>query len=83
LIPIAAGLRPYLAEAMLSARGEYVFPDDEAKMRPRQTKLRTVLARALRRAGLVAGYSHVCRRNGRSHYEARPRTAAGAATGGG
>ena len=31
LIPIAAGLRPYLAEAMLSARGEYVFPDAEGR----------------------------------------------------
>jgi integrase len=38
LIPIAAGLRPYLAEAMLSARGEYVFPDAEGRMRSRQTK---------------------------------------------
>jgi len=31
LIPIAAGLRSYLAEAMLSARGEYVFPDTEGR----------------------------------------------------
>jgi len=43
LIPIAAGLRSYLAEAMLSARGEYVFPDTEGRMRSRKTKLRTVL----------------------------------------
>ena len=69
LIPIAAGLRPYLAEAMLSARGEYVFPDDEGKMRSRQTKLRTVLTRALKRAGLVAGYTHVCRRKDCRHRE--------------
>jgi len=69
LIPIAAGLRPYLAEAMLSARGEYVFPDGEGHMRSRQTKLRTVLARALKRAGLVAGYVHVCRRKRCGHRE--------------
>jgi hypothetical protein len=31
LIPIAAARRPYLAEAMLSARGEYVFPDPEGR----------------------------------------------------
>jgi integrase len=69
LIPIAAGLRPYLAEAMLSARGEYVFPDGEGHMRSRQTKLRTLLARALKRAGLVTGYLHVCRRKGCEHRE--------------
>jgi len=38
-------------------------------MRSRQTKLRTVLARALKRAGLVARYTQVCRRKGCGHRE--------------
>ena len=69
LIPIAAALKPYLAEAMLSPRGEYVFADDAGRMRGKQTKLRTVLKRAMARAGLVHGYTHVCRRKGCDHRE--------------
>ena len=54
---------------MLSARGEYVFADDAGKMRSKQTKLRTVLKRAMARAGLVNGYLQVCRRKGCEHRE--------------
>lgn len=64
LIPIAQPLRPYLAAAMLSSRSEYVFPGPDGKMRSRQVNLRQVLRRALARAGMVAGYNHVCRRKG-------------------
>jgi hypothetical protein len=38
-------------------------------MRSRQTNLRTVVACALKRAGLVAGYTHVCRRKYCGHRE--------------
>jgi integrase len=54
---------------MLSARGEYVFPAEDGTMRSQQTKLRAVLARALKQAGLVLGYRHLCRRKGCGHAE--------------
>ena len=41
-------------------------------MLPKHTKLEDVLRRAMRRAGLVTGYVHKCRRHGCGHREAVP-----------
>ena len=46
-----------------------MFPGPEGKMRSKQTNLRALLARAMKRAGLVAGYQHLCRRKGCGHAE--------------
>jgi hypothetical protein len=72
LIPIAAQLRPYLAEAMLASRSQYVYPADDGSMRRGDTKLQSVLRRALARAGMVLGYRQVCRRKGCGHLEETP-----------
>ncbi len=56
----AAQLRPYLAEAMLASRSQYVFAAEDGSMRRGDTKLQAVLRRALARAGMVLGYRHVC-----------------------
>ena len=40
---------------------------------PKHTKLEEVLRRAMRRAGLVTGYVHKCRRQGCGHREPAPR----------
>jgi integrase len=69
LIPLATPLRPYLAEAMLASRSEYVFPAADGSMRSEETKLQQILGRALGRAGMVQGYHHVCRRKGCEHKE--------------
>lgn len=69
LIPIAAPLRRFLIEAMFSSRSEYVFPAADGSMRPRNTKLQYVLARALARAGMFQGYLQVCTRMGCGHRE--------------
>src|SRR5207245_11255066 len=69
LLPIASQLRPYLEEAIDSSRCDLVFPSDDGRMRTPNTKLQYVLARALARAALVAGYRHICRRHGCGHRE--------------
>jgi integrase len=69
LVPIAAQLRPYLAEAMLGSRSQYVFAAEDGSLRSRDTKLQSVLRCALARAGLVMGYRQVCRRKGCGHLE--------------
>ena len=62
VIPIADEMRPFLAEAMLSSRSSYVFPDADGKMRSPETDLLSVLRRAMGRAGIVETWEHHCRR---------------------
>jgi integrase len=47
-----------------------VFPKADGTMYPPTTQLETVLRRALRRAGIVEGYRHKCRKRGCGHVEA-------------
>jgi integrase len=44
------------------ARHVRLFPDDTGAMRTRTWQPEDVLRRALERAGIVTGYTHVCRR---------------------
>ena len=69
-IPIAAELRPYLEQAIAASPSELVFPKEDGTMRPEGTQLEVVLRRALRRAGIVLGYRHKCRKEGCGHVEA-------------
>jgi len=71
-IPIAAELVPYLECAIKASPCEYVFPAPDGSMLRRDTGLETVLRRALGRAGIVLGWSHVCRRKGCGHIEKAP-----------
>ena len=61
-IPIAAELRPYLEHAFRVSPSDLVFPRDDGTMYPETTQLEMPLRRALRRAGLVSGYRHKCRK---------------------
>lgn len=64
-IPIAAELMPYLEEARRRAgHSPWVFPDRNGRMQPETTRLRSILRRALGKAGIVTGYEHRCRRKG-------------------
>ncbi|HEY4395283.1 MAG TPA: tyrosine-type recombinase/integrase [Polyangia bacterium] len=63
-IPINSELLVYLKRAMAPSRSELVFRADDGSMLPKHTKLEEVLRRAMRRAGLVTGYVHKCRRHG-------------------
>jgi integrase len=63
-IPIASELVPFLRAAVASSPSELVFPKaDGTRMRP-DVALEDILRRALGRAGIVTGYTHVCRRKG-------------------
>jgi integrase len=68
-IPIAIELVPYLETALGSSRSELVFPNDDGSMMSEETSLQELLRSALVRAGIVAGYSHICRRKGCGHRE--------------
>jgi integrase len=68
-IPINAELVNYLNRAITASPSELVFPDEVGNMRPKHTALEDVLRRAMRRAGIVTGYVHKCRRHGCGHRE--------------
>ena len=69
-IPMATELVPYLKEAVKRSPSDFVFPRPDGKMYPETTKLENVLRRALRRAGIILGYRHKCRKQGCGHVEA-------------
>ena len=71
-VPIAEELVPYLAAALAASRdsSELVFPDEGGRMFPRSVRLQAVLRRALKLAGVVKGFKHVCRKHG-CGYEVR------------
>ncbi len=68
-IPIAAALLPYLRAAMSTSASDLVFPDPQGRMLSRHTPLEEVLRRALKHAGVVEGWEHVCRKSGCAHAE--------------
>jgi integrase len=69
VIPIAQEAVPYLEEAMKRSPSEFVFPAPDGTMLSSHTPLEEVLRRAMKHAGLVLGYEHVCRRKGCKHRE--------------
>jgi integrase len=71
-VPINDELVPYLKRAITASPSELVFPNDDGTMLPKHTALELVLRRAMRRAQLVTGYVHKCRRKGCGHQEAAP-----------
>ena len=54
---------------MRTSPSELVFPAPDGKMFRKNTQLELTLRRAMRRAGLVTGYVHKCRRKGCGHQE--------------
>jgi integrase len=68
-IPILSDAEPFLRAALDSHKGELLFPNPDGKMYREDTKLANVLRRALKRAGIVEHYEHVCRRKGCGHAE--------------
>jgi len=68
-IPIATELAPFLQLAVDASPSQLVFPREDGSMMRRDVNLEHTLRRALGRAGVVEGYSHVCRRKGCGHVE--------------
>jgi integrase len=69
-VPVAEELVPYLEAAIEASPSDLVFPDLDGEMLSRHTPLEEVLRRALRHAGIVEGWQHVCRKKGCGHKEA-------------
>jgi integrase len=68
-IPIAEELLPYLREAITSSPSELLFPKPDGTQHPEGTDLASVIRTALRKARIVTGYVHKCRRKGCGHQE--------------
>jgi integrase len=66
-VPIATELVPFLEAAMGASPSDLVFPRSDGRMMSRKVQLEQVLRRALRRANIVTGYRHICRRKGCGH----------------
>ncbi len=69
-IPVATELLPFLRVAMDASPSGLVFPKPDGTRMRRDVNLEHTLRRALGRAGVVEGYSHVCRRKDCGHVEA-------------
>jgi integrase len=63
-LPIVPELKPYLATAMAASPNDLVFPSADGSMRNEDSDPEKRLRSALKRAGLVDGYAHTCRRCG-------------------
>ncbi len=68
-VPIASELVPYLEAAIKQSSSELVFPNEDGSMMSEEASLQELLQSALARAGIVTGYSHICRRKGCGHSE--------------
>ena len=60
---------PFLEFAAATSVGVWLFPGEGGEMRPPTWKPEKILQPALKRAGIVDGYTHVCRRKGCGHQE--------------
>jgi len=61
-LPIAPQLVPYLKHAMAASGSEYMFPGPDGGMRSKDNDMARLTRVVCRRAGLVEGYDHSCRR---------------------
>jgi len=62
----------FLEHALAAFPGPWLFPDDAGDMRTNFWQPEDILRRALKRAGIVTGYTHKCRRRGCGHEETHP-----------
>lgn len=74
VVPIPLGLRPTIGAALRESPPScrLVFPGRGGKRQRFDAKLSRMLRAAMRRAGLVSGYVHACRRRGCGHREEFP-----------
>jgi integrase len=72
VVRIPDELVPFLAHAIATFPGPWLFPDPDGGMRTVTWQPEDILRRALKRAGIVTGYTHVCRRSTCRYSEDRP-----------
>jgi integrase len=68
-IPIADDLLPFLRDAVDTSPSGLVFPKPDGSMFSQHAPFEDVLRRAMKHAGLVTGYEHVCRVKACGHKE--------------
>jgi hypothetical protein len=68
-IPIAEELVPYLRTAVSTSPSDWLFPKPDGTPQPATVDLVSILRSALRKAHIVTGYVHKCRRRGCGHQE--------------
>ena len=64
VVRIAAELVPFIEYALAALPGPFLFPDRKGQMHTPNWKPERLLRTGLRRAGIVTGFVHVCRRKG-------------------
>jgi len=72
VVRIPEELVPFLEHALATWGGPWLFPDPDGRMRTATWQPEDVLRRGLKRAGIVTGYLHKCRRKGCCHEEPHP-----------
>lgn len=71
-VPLLEGLWPYLEDSARSSTGPYVFPARAGGIQRQDVKMSRTLHTALVAAGLVTGYTLICRRRGCGHRQEAP-----------
>lgn len=61
-VPIPPELVPYLEDQLSSHDSEFVFPNAAGEQQQKCIKFEKLLRTALKRAGILQGFDHVCRR---------------------
>lgn len=69
VVRIPEELVPFLEYALATSPSEWLLPSEDGRMRAPTWKPEKVLQPALKRAAIVDGYTHVCRRKGCTHQE--------------
>jgi integrase len=69
VVRVPEELVPFLEFAAATSESDWLFPGEGGAMGPPTWKPEKVLRPALKRAGIVDGYTHVCRRKGCVHQE--------------
>jgi integrase len=72
VVPIHPELVSHLTDALNASGSVWLFPDEEGGRRSHYTKTEDILRRAMKRAGVVEGWDHKCRRRSCKHVIRRP-----------
>jgi len=69
LLPLPDELVPWIEAAMKRSPSDLLYPQEDGRQHAPDVRLQDVLRRAMKRAGLVVGYDHRCRRKGCGYSE--------------
>ena len=61
-LPIPEPLVPFIEEAIASSKSKWLFPDGNGEMRTEESDPHKIARTAAKRAGIVDGWDHICRR---------------------